>query len=486
MTLKTLPSTRQGDILIVDDQPDNLLLLSSMLKMHGYQVRQAIDGNLALRTAFLQPPDIILLDIMMPGMGGYEVCQQLKQNPRTRDIPVIFLSSLTQSLDKVKAFEVGGVDYITKPIQIEEVLARIQHQLTIRALQTQLQQRNQELIEQNHQLQAEISIRQQTEAQLRRSEAQLQLSNQQLIQVINDLKRTQAQLVQSEKMSSLGQLVAGVAHEINNPVSFIYGNLDYASQYMQVLLTIVKLYIKHYQEPHPEILEEIQNCELDFLIEDFPKVLTSMKVGAERIKDIVLSMRYFSHYDQNKTKEADIHQGLDSTLMLLQNRLKTQKKRTAIEVKQDYGEIPLVECYPGELNQVFMNLLSNAIDALEEKLKVADATFQPTIKISTILIEKSQDFHFKSVEIRISDNGFGIPFHFQSRIFDPFFTTKTVGKGTGLGLSISYSIIVERHKGQLQCYSELGQGTELVIRLPINEPLLIPSFETASSPEDTM
>ncbi|GAB1542164.1 hypothetical protein NUACC21_48380 [Scytonema sp. NUACC21] len=468
---RTSPATdSQVDILIVDDEPNNLRVLSSIARSHGYQVRQAISGSIALRAVQIQPPDLILLDIMMPEMDGYQVCQQLKLNSQTCDIPIIFLSALTGGLDKAKAFQLGGADYITKPFQLEEVLARIDYQLTIRRLQVELQQKNQQLIEQNDELRQEIKIRQQTEVDLRRSEAQLQARTQQLQQALDELKLAQTQLVQSEKMSSLGQIAAGIAHEINNPISFIYGNLDYASDYMEVLIQIIKLYAKYYPQPHPEILKIIQVSELDFVLKDFPKVLESMQVGAERIRDIVLSMRYFSGYDQAYTKQGDIHKGLESTLVILQSSIKKQTNRVAIEVKKEYGKIPLVSCYPGQLNQVFMNLLSNAVDAIEEKLKTWEEPFHPVIKISTQLSnfsEESQAQNTKWVEIRIADNGIGIASENQSSIFDPFFTTKPVGKGTGLGLFISYSIIVEQHGGQLHCKSEIGKGTEILIRLPV-------------------
>ncbi|MUG97636.1 response regulator [Scytonema sp. UIC 10036] len=466
------------DILIVDDEPTNLRVLSTIVRSHGYQVRQATSGIVALRAIRIQPPDLILLDILMPEMDGYQVCEQLKSNSQTRDIPIIFLSSLVSGMDKAKAFQLGGADYIAKPFQIEEVLARIDYQLTLRTLQVQLQHKNEQLREQNEQLKQEMKIRQQTEVELRLSEAQLQARTQQLQQALDELKLTQTQLVQSEKMSSLGRIAAGIAHEINNPIGFIYGNLDYASEYMKVLRNIINLYNQHYPQPHPEILNTIQVSELDFVLQDFPKVLESMQVGAERIRDIVLSMRYFSSGEQAYTQQDDIHKGLDSALVILQSRIKEQTNRVAIEVKKEYGEIPSVNCYPGQLNHVFMNLLSNAVDAIEEKLKILEEPFHPVIKICTQLSNSSkecQDQNIKWVEIRIVDNGIGIGPQIQSSIFDPFFTTKPVGKGTGLGLFISYSIIVEQHGGQLLCNSEIGKGTEILIRLPVEVPQAVKS-----------
>jgi two-component system, NtrC family, sensor kinase len=453
-------STALSNILIVDDEPNNLRVLSAILSDRGYRVRQAIDGQTALNAVQVALPDLILLDVLMPGMGGYEVCQQLKIDPATCEIPVIFLSALNQTQDKVKGFEVGGVDYITKPFQVEEALARIDRQLTICSLQRQLQQKNEELETQNQRLQTEIAERQ-------RTETQLQDKTQQLSSTLEDLKRTQLELVQVEKMSSLGQLAAGVAHEINNPLNFIYANLDYVTEYSQVLLELLNLYKQHDPEPHPEIQKVLEESELDFLVQDFPRVLQSMQVGAERIQDLVESMRHFARIDSAQMQEIDIHQGLDSTLVILQNRLREQANRTAIEVQRDYSAIPPVRCYPGQINQVLMNLLSNAIDAIEEKLEVAESTFKPTITITTKAIESCTNANPKLVEIGIIDNGSGIPPQIKDYLFDHFFTTKPVGKGTGLGLSISYSIIVDRHHGQIKYHSEPGQGTQFFIRLPL-------------------
>ena len=263
-------------------------------------------------------------------------------------------------------------------------------------------------------------------------------------------------------MSSLGQLVAGVAHEINNPVNFIFGNLTHANGYTQELLTLLELYQKHYPSPHPEIQEEALAIDLEFLLEDLPKLMSSMRVGADRIRQIVASLRTFSRMDEAEIKAVDIHQGIDSTLMILQHRLKEKSDRVGIELVKHYGNLPQVECYAGQLNQVFMNVLSNAIDALEESL--ADNQGQittPTITIHTEQIDANQ------IEIRIADNGLSIPESVQRRLLIPFFTTKPVGKGTGMGLSISYQIITEKHGGSLSCISEPGKGAEFQIRIPI-------------------
>jgi signal transduction histidine kinase len=278
------------------------------------------------------------------------------------------------------------------------------------------------------------------------------------------LHQAQTQLIQTEKISSLGQLVAGVAHEINNPISFIYGNITHASEYATDLLSLLHLYQEKYPNPLPEIAEATENMEIDFLIADFPKILESMKVGADRIRDLVVSLRNFSRLDESQMKRVDIHEGIESTLVILQHRIKANVLRPAIEIIKEYGNFPKVECYVGQLNQVFMNLLGNAIDALEEynsKRSAQEIYASPnTIRINTSV-------NSDTVTIRIADNGMGINQEVIHKLFDPFFTTKPVGKGTGLGLSISYQIIVEKHRGKLQCISTPGEGAEFVIEIPI-------------------
>ncbi len=297
----------------------------------------------------------------------------------------------------------------------------------------------------------------------------------QLEETLQELQRTQTQMIQSEKMSSLGQLVAGVAHEINNPVSFIYGNLIHAEEYVDDLLELIQAYKYHYPRPVAEIQDKQDEIDLEFLAEDLPKLLDSMKTGADRITQIVLSLRTFSRMDEADMKAVDIHDGIDSTLMILQNRLKSQSikvdgidyPRAEIVISKDYGNLPAVECYAGQLNQVFMNLLVNAIDALEDKIRanVGDQAFQPEIKIHTRLLVNTPPM----VLIVIQDNGPGIPEDIQKQVFDPFFTTKPIGKGTGMGLAISHQIITERHLGQMECNSQLGVGTEFRIMIPINQ-----------------
>ncbi|HEY9764101.1 MAG TPA: ATP-binding protein [Trichocoleus sp.] len=270
-------------------------------------------------------------------------------------------------------------------------------------------------------------------------------------QALETLKRTQAQLIQAEKMSGLGQMVAGIAHEINNPVNFIHGNLTHIDQYVQELITLLELYQKHFPQASPEITDHVEEIDLKFLLDDLPSLLASMQTGSCRIRDIVLSLRNFSRLDESEQKDVDLHEGIDSTLLILNHRLKQK-----IEVVREYGELPKILCYPAQLNQLFMNILSNAVDALLES-----NTNPKQIAVQTSLEGANH------VCIRIRDNGDGIPPKVKERIFNPFFTTKPVGKGTGLGLSISHQI-VEKHRGTIRVISELGQGTEFVIKIPVS------------------
>ncbi|MBD2663043.1 two-component hybrid sensor and regulator [Richelia sinica FACHB-800] len=429
------------NILVVDDTPDNLRLLSVILSSEGYNVRKALDGETAITACKTLLPDLILLDVMMPEMNGYEVCQHLKADEKTRHIPIIFISALNDVIEKVKAFDSGAVDYITKPFHKTEVLARIQTHLNLYFLQLELHQKN-------------ILLQQEIQERLQ-IESALNLQKQKLEQALADLQHTQTQLIQSEKMAVLGQIVAGIAHEINNPVTFISGNLYYAHQYILNLLNLVEAYQAEYTNPSPFIQEIINDIDLSFLKNDFPELMQAMERGANRIKEIVLSLRNFARLDEADMKAVDIHEGLDSTLFMLQHRLKSTDLRAEIAIIKNYSDLPLISCYPSQINQVFMHLLNNAIDALE------NCQNTPQITIQTELLPINQ------IKITITDNGCGIDESSQPHIFEPFFTTKPVGSGVGLGLAISYQIIVQQHQGQLSFQSSPGQGTQIYIEIPV-------------------
>ncbi len=782
--------TVKGNILIVDDISTNLQLLAQILSEQGYKTRTAPNGQLALRSIDLTPPDLILLDIMMPTMDGYKVCQALKSSAKTKDIPVIFISALNEVFDKVKAFEVGGVDYITKPFHEQEVLARVSNQLLQRRLFLEIQQQNQnlesEIIDRRiaqeetqfllsttfalaeakdfeesisimlrfcaefihwdlaeawlpsadqtflrcsrnfyttnesnlldyrqqsllktfamnvglpgriwsskrsewledislepdqvflrNQIAAEAGLkagfgvpilvneraiailiffkktpmtcqlrimklinalatqlgsilqRQLAEERLQQQFQKEQLLNQltqsirsslklntifttaareiaislgvdrvaiakylpeknmwvnisehydstqldttlgleisdenneisdrlkqseivkiddtntcsneiqkrltqlspgawlfvplkvdskvwgsicvvkenrsyywqvfevellcavadsvaiaikqakiyqeiqsyaqQLEETLNELKNTQAQLVQKAKMASLGQLVAGVAHEINNPVNFIYGNITVAMDYTRDLLHLVALYQKNYPQPVAELCHKLDHVDLDFITHDYPKLLKSMKEGASRISKIVLSLRNFSRLDEKEYKSVNIHEGIDNSLLILQHRLNGSNNGNEIEVIKDYSQLPKIQCYASQLNQVFMNLIANAIDALETKSSPRLITISTKVDISESLSPIAS-----TIMIQIADNGHGMSEEVRYKIFDPFFTTKPVGSGIGLGLAICHNIVVEKHRGQISCISVPDGGTEFMVQIPID------------------
>lgn len=544
----------RGNILVVDDTPTNVRVLSNILMHHGYEVCSAMSGERALEIVKNFVPDLILLDVMMPEMDGYTLCQHLKERADTHDIPVMFLSAVDTPNDKIRAFQVGGVDYITKPFHLDEVLARVGQQIDRRNLQKRLEQQNFRLhaeIQNHKQLEERYrsifenaidgmfqstpegqfitanaslakmygyasveelclsitNISQQLyvhpdrrsefmrtvlrngevsdfEAQVyckngtvlwisetvrsvkdtqnslifyegtvkditdrKRNSEILRMRSNELEETLTQLHYSQAKLLQQEKMSSLGQLVAGMAHEINNPVSFISGNLVYAEQYFEDLVRAF----------HEAGL--VPGDDIEFVLKDLPILLKSIRTGADRIRLIVQALKNFSRLDEAEEKEVDIHEGIESTLLLLSHRLDTTASRPKVKVIKDLGALPKVHCYPGLLNQALMNLLGNAIDALDTSTTKGK---QPKLELRTKLLDPTQ------IMIWISDNGSGMPEEVQSRIFDPFFTTKAVGSGTGMGLAISYQIIVEKHGGQLECISVLGKGTEFVIILPVS------------------
>lgn len=322
---------------------------------------------------------------------------------------------------------------------------------------------------------------QKSEAENRALAQLAEAKSQQLSQTLHELKQAQSKIVHQEKMSSLGQMVAGIAHEINNPVTFIYGNIDYVNQYTHDLLDLVQAFRKQPGAIAPEIYNKLQVLDFDFISEDLPRLFKSMKLGAERIREIVSSLRNFSRLDEAAVKAVNLHEGIDSTLMILGHKLKASRHKAPIQVVKEYGNLPLIECHAGQMNQVFMNILSNAIDALDHLRNLGQSTARttdvladrvPTIQIRTELTDSDR------VRVCISDTGLGIPCAVRQKIFDPFYTTKPVGQGTGLGLFISYQIVVEHHGGSLSCISNPGEGTEVQIEIPIAQN---PPFKVMSS-----
>ncbi|MEH2278491.1 MAG: response regulator [Nostoc sp.] len=413
----------RGVVLVVDDNPTNLQVLSSFLDQSSFEVWAARSGEKALgRLENDDLPDLILLDVMMPGIDGFETCKQLKSNPRVQDIPVIFMTALSETADKVKGLQLGAVDYITKPFQHEEVLVRIENHLKLRNLTKTLIAKNVEL------------------------------------------QQTQTQLIQAEKVAALGQLTAGIAHEVNNPINFIAGNLNFVEQYVHEIVNLLYLYQKYLPEPPDEIKNAIQKSDLNFLLNDFSKIIQSMQVGTNRVTEIVSYLNNFSRHREDGKKLANLHEGLESTLLILGHRFKQNPNHPAIKLIKEYGNLPLVECFAGEINQVFMNLICNAIDAIEEiyknKYLGTNSQYHGMIKIKTEAIGEQ-------VILRVADNGSGINKADQTKIFDAFYTTKPVGKGTGLGLSIAYQIVVNNHHGKLTYHSQPGEGIEFILELPI-------------------
>jgi signal transduction histidine kinase len=391
--------------------------------------------------------------------------------------------SLNESLILLQTF-MGVVSVSTmlfSAILVERQQAEIGLKVANETLERRVEERTIALTKTNEILQVEIAEREQAELALRNSEVNntklitsLQQQTRALERTLQDLKNAQAQLIQTEKMSSLGQMVAGIAHEINNPVSFIYGNIVYATEHSQALLKLIELYRQEYIDTTPRIQQLTEEIELDFVREDLPKVLSSMKIGAERIREIVLTLRNFSRLDEADMKAVNIHEGIDSTLIILQSRLKPKGDWREIQIVKQYGNLPAVECYAGQLNQVLMNILNNAIDALIGQVQRTEG-FMPTILIATEIVDSQW------VKIKIKDNGIGISPSAQKRIFDPFFTTKPIGQGTGLGLSISYQIVTEKHGGHLKCVSEPGKGTEFLIELPVRQKVL--AAQSAGQPQ---
>ena len=338
---------------------------------------------------------------------------------------------------------------------------------TIRVLRKKLERSEQERCDIEADVAAKEVFLKNAIEQLQVSQKALEQRTQDLQNALNDMQQIQLQLVQSEKMSALGQMVAGIAHEINNPLSFVYGNLEHAREYTASFLELLRLYQQHYPQPHPDIAETITDMDLPFLEEDTFDLFQSMQDGADRIKNIITSLRTFSRLDEADFKAIDVHEGIESALTLLQTRLRAQNWRSQIEVRKEYGHLPQLKCYAGQLNQVFMSILSNAIDAIEQCLAehTPRTKARPEITICTLCQSNLRNGD-REIIISISDNGSGIATENLDRIFDPFFTTKEIGKGTGLGMAIAHQIITEKHNGTITCSSEQGQGTTFAITLP--------------------
>lgn len=462
----------KGNILVVDDTPANLRLLADILTQKGYKIRTVTNGELGLSAARGMPPDLILLDIMMPKMDGYEVCKHLKADEKTRDIPVIFISTFNDVLDKVQAFSVGGVDYITKPFQIEEVLVRVETHLAIRNLQKSLQDKNDELS-----------------------------------QTLEQLQTTNQQLIQSEKMAALGQLIAGIAHEVNTPLGairssveniadFLNQNLEHLPEFFQGLskeraadfwgllrkstkqsITFSAKEKRQFKRALIRQLDEHQIANSDIIadtlvdlgvyddispfllllqdpeckkilnaayqIASIQKSTQTITTATERAAKVVFALKTYSRYDSTGKKvEAKITEGIETILTLYQNQIKH-----GVEVIRSYQpELPAVWCYPDELNQVWTNLIDNALQAMKHK--------------GTLTIEvKQQDNH---MQISISDSGKGISPEIMPKIFEPFFSTKPAGEGSGLGLDIVKKII-DKHQGKIKVDSVPGQTTFTIL-----------------------
>jgi len=417
-----MDSRSQPSILIVDDVPANLNLLTTILKQHDYKVRPAPSGVLALEAARHAPPDLILLDIHMPMMDGFEVCRRLKGDEALKEIPVVFISALTETSDKIRAFDAGGVDYITKPFQVEEVLARVR-----------------------------------THLELRRTRRELKRKNKRLKKALGELQNTQVRLIQSEKMAALGVLSAGVAHEINNPVNFIKTSTLSLQRDVGDLLKMADLGISSCRDSAQpeckEILELQEELEYQTIITEIPELFRAILEGIRRTEEIVRSLRTFARRDEMMSKAVDLREIIDSALIMLRNRT----KQTAAVVR-DYGEIPPIPCCVGKMSQVMINMLTNAIDAIEKKGSPAE--HQITVK--TEVLERD---HRLYAAVHLTDTGIGIPAALIHKVFDPFFTTKEVGKGVGLGLYITSNIIRE-HKGTIEVSSQPGHGTTFSILLP--------------------
>ncbi len=386
----------------------------------------------------------------MPGINGFEICRRLQSSEKTKNIPIIFMTSISESKEKIRGLKLGAVDYIVKPFKAEELLARIN--IHIR-------------------LQKEIKERTQAEIELQKAKVELEERvkerTAELSQSIADLKDTQIQLINSEKMSSIGELITGIAHELNNPVSIVVGNITLAETYLKGIINHIKLYQKEFPHPGSTIEKNAEKMDIDFMIEELPKMLSSIKLASDRIRETSTSLRSFARADSMSKVPFDINDAIENNLKILKHRLKANNQRPGIEIVKNYGDLPKINCYPHALNQVFINLLVNAIDSLEEYNYKKNRTYHEIsqnpncITITTSVIESER------VKIIIADNGLGMLAHLKDKLSEVFERAKPSNKINSLGLSINHLIIVERHRGKLECNSLPQQGKEFVIKLPM-------------------
>lgn len=413
----------------MEDDPTTASLLCLELEREGYTVAIAKDGIEGLAQAQALHPPVIISDWMMPKLDGLEFCRRVKRDIDLAATFFILLTAHANTENRVAGIEAGADEFIAKPFIRRELQARVRQGMR--------------------------------EFQFKRL---MKLTNAKLTQTLEQLRQTQAQVVQNAKMSSLAKMMAGLAHEMNNPVTFLEGNIHYTRQNVEDLLTLIQLYQTAYPEPTAEIQEYLEELDLDFLAEDLPNVLQSMEAGTRRVTQIVSLFRRFARLDEEGRKPSDLHEGLDQALFLLQHRFPLPEIDKEIMIHKDYGQLPLVECFPAQINQVFFHVLTNAVDFLQ--LAVTKKTnlenWQPCITITTRCIDGQQ------VEVAIADNGTGMLAEFQQQVFDPFFTTKPIGQGIGMGLSVSYQMVTENHGGSMSCISTFGEGTTITITLPIH------------------